>query len=197
MANLGVNTVISVDGAQPDVAAGAAMIYAAAALKRCDAELAGDLLVVANADEERNMKGSEFLVTEYGLKADVALLGEPSGITGAEFEFLHLLSRGISCFKIRVRGTQMHSSLSDWLPSVNASLMLARVLARMQDELRLTFHAHPLCPAPTVNLGVKLEGGVSYGVFPGLAEFQSDVRTLPGMTQQQLRADVERCLDVL
>lgn len=141
-------------------------------------------LVVANADEDRNMKGSEFLVTEYGLKADVALLGEPSGIAGAEFDFLHLLSRGISCFKIRVRGTQMHSSLFDRLPSVNASLMLARVLARMQDELCLTFHAHPLCPAPTVNLGVKLKGGVSYGVFPGMAEFQSDVRTLPGMTQQ-------------
>mgnify|MGYP004384396023 CR=1 FL=1 len=44
-------------------------------------------LVVANADEDRNMKGSEFLVTEYGLKADVALLGEPSGIASAEFDF--------------------------------------------------------------------------------------------------------------
>ena len=174
-----------------------AMIYAAAAIKQCDVALKGHLLVVVNADEERNMKGSEFLVNDYGLKADVALLGEPSGIAGDEFEFLHLLSRGISCFKIRVRGTQMHSSLSDRLPSVNASVMLAQVLTRLNEELSLTFDPHPLCPAPTVNLGVKLEGGVSYGVYPGLAEFQCDVRTLPGMTQQQLRTDLERCLEAL
>jgi acetylornithine deacetylase len=141
--------------------------------------------------------GSEFLATEYGLRADVALLGEPSGIDGPEFEFLHLLSRGISCFKIRVHGTQMHSSLTDRLTSINANVKLAEVLARMNRELQLTFLPNALCSAPTVNLGVKVEGGVGYGVCPGLAEFQSDIRTLPGMTRQQLQADLERCLDAI
>lgn len=176
----------------------AAMIYATAALKQCGVQLAGDLLLVINADEERSMKlGSEYLSTEYGLKADVALLGEPSAIQGSEFEFLHLLSRGISCFKVRVRGTQMHSSLSDRLPSVHANTKLARVLSHMDRELKLTFEPHPLCAAPTINLGVKIDGGVGYGVFPGAAEFQSDIRTLPGMTEEQLRADLESCLDEL
>lgn len=173
----------------------AAMIYATAALKQCEADLPGDLLLVINADEERSMKyGSEFLATEYGIRADAALLGEPSGIDGPEFEFLHLLSRGITCFKIRVFGTQMHSSLSDRLHAINANIKLAEVLTRMNRELRLTFSPHPLCAAPTVNLGVKLEGGVGYGVCPGVAEFQADIRTLPGMTRQQLEADVETCL---
>ena len=176
----------------------AAMIYATAALKQCDVQLAGELLLVINADEERSMKkGSEYLSTEYGLKADVALLGEPSGIQGPEFEFLHLLSRGISCFKVRVRGTQMHSSLSDRLPSVHANTTLAKVLLHMDQALKLTFDPHPLCAAPTINLGVKIEGGVGYGVVPGTAEFQSDIRTLPGMTQEQLKADLEGCLDEL
>lgn len=174
----------------------AAMVYATAALKTCQAQLVGDLLLVINADEERSMKfGSEYLATEYGIKADVALLGEPSGIDGPEFEFLHLLSRGISCFKIRVRGTQMHSSLTDRLPSVNANLKLAELLARMQSELRLTFIPHPLCANPTVNLAVKFEGGVGYGVCPGVAQFESDIRTLPGMTRQQLQSDIERFLE--
>lgn len=174
----------------------AAMVYATAALKQCDVQLAGELLLVIVADEERTMSfGSEYLAGEYGIEADVALLGEPSGIDGPEFEFLHLLSRGLCCFKIRVRGTQMHSSLSDRMPSTNASLKLAEVLARMQAELRLTFDPHPLCAAPTVNLGVKIEGGVGYGVYPGVAEFQSDIRTLPGMTREQLRSDLERCLE--
>lgn len=176
----------------------AAMIYATAALKHCEARLVGDVLLVINADEEHSMRfGSEFLSTEYGLRADVALLGEPSGIDGPEFEFLHLLSRGISCFKIRVYGTQTHSSLTDRLPSINANVKLAEVLARMSRELKLTFTPHPLCSKPTVNLGVKIEGGVGYGVCPGVAEFQSDIRTLPGMTREQLQVDLERCLDAI
>lgn len=172
----------------------AAMIYATAALQQCKVQLDGQFIFVANADEERSMKGSEFLVTEYGLKVDLALLGEPSGITGDEFEYLHLLSRGITCFRVRVRGTQMHSSLSDRVPCVNASVKLAQVLTQMNDELKLTFEPHPLCDAPTVNLGVKLEGGVGCGVYPSTAEFKCDIRILPGMSEEQLRADLERCL---
>ncbi len=176
----------------------AAMIYATAALHNCDSDLVGDVLLVVNADEERSMKfGSEFLSTEYGIRADVALLGEPSGIDGPEFEFLHLLSRGVACFKIRVLGTQMHSSLTDRLPAVNANVKLAEVLTRMNRELQLTFTPHPLCAAPTVNLGVQIEGGVGYGVCPGIAQFESDIRTLPGMTREQLQADIEKCLDSL
>jgi len=176
----------------------AAMIYATAALRHCCAALAGDLLLVVNADEELSMRfGSEYLSVEYGLRADIALLGEPSGIAGPEFEYLHVLSRGVSCFKVRVRGTQMHSSLSDRLPSVNASLKLAQVLQQMHERLELTFTPHALCAQPTVNLGVRIEGGVGYGVYPGVGEFHVDIRTLPGMTEQQLRADIERCLSSL
>lgn len=174
----------------------AAMIYATAALQQCQNELAGDLLLVVNADEERSMKfGSQYLSTEYGLKADVALLGEPSGIAGPEFEYLHLLSRGIACFKIRVHGTQMHSSLTDRLPAVNANIKLAEIITRMQRDLQLTFQPHPLCDKPTINLAVKVEGGVGYGTCPGVAEFESDIRTLPGMTREQIEFDLERCLD--
>lgn len=174
----------------------AAMVYATAALKGCVADLAGDLLLVINADEERTMEfGSGFLSSDYGLRADIALLGEPSGIDGPEFEYLHVVSRGISCFKVRVRGTQMHSSLTDRLEAVNAHVVLARVLTFMQERLALTFTSHPLCPAPTVNLGVQVTGGVGYGVCPGVAEFQSDIRVLPGMTHAQLKVDLQRCLE--
>ena len=107
----------------------AAMIYAVAALANCDFKLAGDVLLVVNADEERSMEfGSGYLSTDYGLQADVALLGEPCAIDGPEFEFLHLLSRGMSCFKVRVRGTQMHSSLTDRKSAVSANVKLAEVL---------------------------------------------------------------------
>lgn len=176
----------------------AAMVYATAALHQCGADLAGDLLLVVNADEERTMRfGSEFLSSEYGIKADVALLGEPSGIgiDKPEFEFLHLLSRGICCFRVVARGTQMHSSLSDRMGAVNASVKLANVLCRLDRDLKLRFDPHPLCAAPTINLGVRIEGGVAYGVYPGLAECCCDVRILPGMTLKQLTEDIQAVLD--
>ena len=48
---------------------------------KCAAGLSGEVLLVVNADEERSMEfGSEFLAIDYGLQADVALLGEGAAI---------------------------------------------------------------------------------------------------------------------
>ena len=136
----------------------AAFLYAAAALKQCEPPR-GDLVLAFVADEEGGGRyGAQFLAAEYGLKADMALIGEPPGIT-REWEYLHIGCRGVCCFTIGTHGTQMHSSLSDRLPSVNASLKLAELMMRMSRELKFDFTPHPLCPTGvTVNLGVAIAG---------------------------------------
>ena len=124
------------------------------------------------------------------------MIGEPSGIT-SEWQSVHLVSRGAALFKIAVAGTQMHSSISDRLPGVNATVKMARLIDRMDREFRsyLSYDEHPLCPTgPTVNVGVMAEAGVFYGVYPGNAEFACDVRTLPGMTEEMMKADIGRFL---
>ncbi len=184
-------------------AAIAGMVYAAAALKQAqeaDAAgggFAGELMLVFTADEEAGAQlGSKWLADNGHLQADAAVIGEPSGIT-SEWESVHLVSRGAALFKIAVAGTQMHSSISDRLPGVNATVKMARLIDRMDREFKsyLTYDEHPLCPTgPTVNVGVMAEAGVFYGVYPGNAEFACDVRTLPGMTEEMMKADIGRFL---
>jgi acetylornithine deacetylase/succinyl-diaminopimelate desuccinylase-like protein len=68
----------------------------------------------------------------------------------------------------------------------------------MASEFRPRYPVDSLVPGgPTVNLGVTLSGGVFYGIYPGHAEFGIDVRTVPGMTQPELQADLEGFLETL
>ncbi len=138
----------------------------------------------------------EWLAESGLLQADAAVIGEPCGVV-REWEAIDLISRGAALFKIRVRGTQMHSSVSDRLPAVNATVMMSRLVDRMHRELKdaLTYGGHPLGGlGPTVNVGVTAQAGIYYGVYPGEAEFACDVRTLPGMSKEQMVSDLEKFL---
>lgn len=175
----------------------AGMVYAAAALANLG-QFSGRLALALTADEENgSVYGSKWLASEGLIEADVCVIGEPGGIQ-QEWESLHLVSRGVALFRVVVLGTQMHSSISDQLPAVNATLKMAALALKMQNELRsyLTFDEHPFCKhGPTINVGVMASAGVTYGVFPGRAEFASDIRTLPGMTEEQIQLDIQRFLD--
>jgi acetylornithine deacetylase/succinyl-diaminopimelate desuccinylase-like protein len=173
----------------------AAFIYATAALKEV-CRVRGDLLLALVADEEGGGRfGAHYLATEYGIKADMGVIGEPPGIT-REWEFLHIGCRGVCCFTIEVYGTQMHSSLSDRLPSVNASVKMAELMVRLNRELRLRYTPHPLCGTGiTLNVGVQVNGGVFFGVYPGYAEFSTDIRTVPGMQREEVVRDLEAFLE--
>lgn len=173
------------------------MVHAAAAL-RATAGFPGELILVFTADEEAgSIHGSRWLAEQGLLAADAAIIGEPSGIH-REWEAIHLVSRGAALFKVRVLGTQMHSSVSDRFPAVNATVKMAELILRMQRELRgrLRYDGHPLGGlGPTVNVGVMAQAGVFYGVHPGLAEFACDIRTLPGMTRERMIEDLQAFLD--
>lgn len=175
----------------------AAMLYAGGALAAAG-DPAGTVKVVLTADEENGSRfGAEWLAPSGEVEADAAVVGEPTGIRSG-WEYLAVASRGFAAFTVTVRGTQMHSSLSDRLPSVNASVKMAQVLSRFAESFRPTFVPSPDLPgAPTVNLGVVVSGGVYWGIYPGEAGFGVEVRTVPGMTPEQLEADVRAFVDGL
>ena len=173
----------------------AAMVLAGAAFAAVADRSAGALSLVFTADEEYGSRqGAEFLARSGAIDADAILLGEPAGIE-RDWEAIRIVSRGFCGFRVTVRGTQTHSSIADLVPTVNAVEAMARVLVGLRRELRLRNPPHPLCPTgPTINLGVRVMGGVGYGVLPGHAEFWCDIRTTPGMTQDELREDVDAAL---
>ena len=173
----------------------AAMLLAGAAFQSVADRIAGSLSLVFTADEEYGSRlGAHYLAESAGLDYDGIILGEPSGLTG-EWDAIRVVSRGISGFRVVVRGTQTHSSISDMLPSVNAVEAMARLMVAFRREFKPWHPPHPLCPTgPTINIGVRAEGGYGYGVLPGQAEFWTDVRTTPGMTKERFKADVLEAL---
>ena len=177
-------------------AAVGAMVYAGAAVHQAGA-FPGELQLVFTADEEAgSIKGSKWMAENGHLSADVAVIGEPSGVD-EEWESIALISRGAALFKVKVTGTQMHSSVSDRIKGINATVEMAQLIVRMDREFKewITYEPHPFSPkGPTVNVGVMASAGVFYGVYPGNAEFACDIRTLPGMTREQLEADLQRFL---
>ncbi len=178
-------------------AAIAAMVYTGAALSRVGG-WAGELDLVLTADEEGGSTlGSKWLAEQGHLRADAAIIGEPCGVT-REWESIGVVSRGSALFDIEVVGTQMHSSVSDRFDPVNATVEMAWLIAKMHDELldHLTYQPHHLDGTrPTVNIGVMVEGGVFYGVYPGNARFSSDIRLVPRMTCQSITADLQGFLE--
>jgi acetylornithine deacetylase len=173
-------------------AAVAAIVYAAGALAAVGLPR-GRLAVVLSADEEAGSGvGARWLAEQGYLAGDAAVIGEPCGVV-TEWEAIDLVSRGAALFRIRIRGTQTHSSVSDRFPVVNATVMMGRLADRMHRELKhhLTYAGHPLGGlGPTVNVGVMAQAGVYYGVYPGEATLACDVRTLPGMTRDQVVDDI-------
>lgn len=174
----------------------AAMILAGGAFNAVKNEAAGSLSLIFTADEEHgSAKGAGFLTDTGAIEADAIILGEPSGVR-EDWDAIRIVSRGISCFRVLVTGTQTHSSISDTLPTVNAVEAMARLMVAFRREFTPRFPFHPLCPTgPTINIGVKAAGGVGYGVLPGHAEFWTDVRTIPGMKKDEFKADVAAALE--
>lgn len=173
----------------------AAMVVAGAAFARAAEMLAGSLTLVFTADEEYGSQfGAHYLTNQRAFEADCIILGEPSGVR-ADWDAIRIVSRGFSGFRVALKGTQTHSSISDWLPSVNAVEAMARVMVAFRRELTFRHPAHSLCPSgPTINIGVRAFGGYGYGVLPGDAEFWTDVRTTPGMTFDAFDEDVRAAL---
>lgn len=153
----------------------------------------GRLSLILTADEEAGCDhGSIALSRQRLVEADAIVIGEPSGVT-TPWEALYVVSRGICCFEVVVRGQQGHSGLSENLPT--SATVAAAQAATALAGFTPTVPTAPSIPCkPTVNAAVQMSGGVCYGVHPGDAVIATDIRLVPGMSREALDHDLRSLL---
>jgi acetylornithine deacetylase len=163
------------------------------ALREIDLDkLQRPLVVLATADEESSMSGAQALVDAGRRLGRHALIGEPTGLRPVR------MHKGVAMEAIRLTGRSGHSS--DPALGVSALEGMHRVLGeilRWRGELQAKYR-NPLfkVPVPTLNLGY-IHGGDNPNRICAHCELQIDIRPLPGMELETLRADMERRLHTL
>jgi acetylornithine deacetylase/succinyl-diaminopimelate desuccinylase len=134
--------------------------------------LRGTLVFVGTVDEETGSLGVKRLV-ESGLKADYAIVGEPTSLRVA------VAHKGACFIRITLTGRGAHGSCPE--KGVSAVSYGARIVTALEDELRprLAQRTYPLLGASTVSVG-RLCGGTEPNIVAERCEIDVDRRTLPG-----------------
>jgi len=151
------------------------------------AALKAPLMLLATADEESSMAGARALVAAGQPKARFAVIGEPTGLKPVR------MHKGILMEAIRVEGRSGHSSD----PSLGANALegmhqIIAALLRWRDRLQAqSSDAAFAVPVSTMNLG-HIRGGDNPNRICGSCELHIDVRMLPGLERQALRADLRK-----
>ena len=149
-------------------------------------DLTEPLIILATADEESSMNGARELVAQGLPRARYAVIGEPTGLRPVR------LHKGIMMESVHVLGRSGHSSN----PALGASALegmhavIGELLA-LREELQAQFKEPSFEVAvPTMNLG-SVRGGDSPNRICGDCELHFDLRPLPGMSIEDLRARID------
>lgn len=170
----------------------AAILLAARILKETVGEdaLAGELQIAALSDEEATDPdgvdfGIGFLMEERRINPTWAIIPD----IGENMKRIDIAEKGRAVVKITAFGRQAHGSTPE--RGVNAVYRMARLVALI-EELQLAHAVHPQLGTPTLNLG-EIHGGAAPNIVPGECVAYLDIRTVPGMTRQQVEDQLMAC----
>ncbi|WP_150304612.1 acetylornithine deacetylase [Pseudomonas saliphila] len=150
------------------------------------------LIVLATADEESAMTGARALVASDLHHARHAVIGEPTGLKPIR------VHKGILMERVEITGQAGHSS--DPSLGRNALEAMHSVIGEL-ITLRTDWQRrwqNPLfsVPVPTMNLGC-IHGGDNPNRICGTCALEFDIRPLPGMDPDALRAEIDARLKVI
>lgn len=152
------------------------------ACKGLDAKkLKKPLYIVATADEETTMAGARFFSQSQAAKPDVAIIGEPTNLVPV------VMHKGHMSHRISIQGQSGHSSKPNL--GVNAIEIMYQVigaLLKLKEQFNLNYKNEAFdVPAPTLNMGA-IRGGDNANRICGHCELDIDLRSLPGMKDEEL-----------
>ena len=150
------------------------------------------LLILATCDEESSMSGAHALAAAGRPLGRAAVIGEPTGLRPVR------LHKGVMMERIDILGQSGHSSD----PGLGHSALEAMhacigELMGLRREWQRAFNNPQFgVPQPTLNFGC-IHGGDNPNRICGQCSLEFDLRPLPGMDPQQLRAAIHQKLQPL
>ena len=162
----------------------AAALEAVAALKQAGIEGSLELSLVAD-EETMGLKGAKPLVEESVLTAPHVIVGEPTSLRIVRAQ------RGPCWFRITTRGVAGHGSAPE--RGVNAVRHMAAIILHLEETLPDI--THPIVGGPSINVGT-IRGGEKVNIIPASCTVEVDRRTIPGETEEEVRAQVERSIEL-
>jgi acetylornithine deacetylase/succinyl-diaminopimelate desuccinylase-like protein len=147
------------------------MVAAFEALVRSGHQTNGVLTLTSVACEETRGHGTKAVV-ESGLKAEAAVIGEPTGLE------VHIAHKGVVRLEIRTTGRSAHASRpEEGANAVTAMADVVRQLARL--SARVSRLKNPLLGHASLTV-TKIDGGEAENVVPERCRVGVDRRLLPG-----------------
>jgi acetylornithine deacetylase/succinyl-diaminopimelate desuccinylase-like protein len=142
-----------------------------------------ELVFVGLVDEENAQAGSRALVRAK-LKADLAIVGEPTELR------VVTAHKGSLWLKLETRGKAAHGSRPEL--GVNAVHAMARVVDILETDYakELTRRQHPVLGRPTINVGA-ISGGTQPNIVPDYCSILIDRRTLPGEEEKTITRAIQ------
>jgi acetylornithine deacetylase len=150
------------------------------------------LIVLATCDEESSMAGARALAEAGRPLGRAAVIGEPTGLRPIR------LHKGVMMERIAIHGRSGHSSN----PALGHSALEAMhevmgELLQLRQQWQERFHGPQFgVPRPTLNFGC-IHGGDNPNRICGQCSLEFDLRPLPGMQPQALRAAIREKLQPL
>lgn len=149
------------------------------------ADLKKPLYILATADEESSMSGARALLARDDLRIRHAVIGEPTGLRPVNRH------KGVFMDAIRLIGRSGHSSNpAHGNSALEGMAELVETLRQYRDGVLFTHRDAAFeVPHPTLNFG-RIAGGDNPNRICGECELQLDVRLVPGMDLDAVRAEI-------
>ena len=170
----------------------AAMLGAIVAMRARSEQPAGDVTLAVAVGEEEDSAGTRAMV-KLGIKADRAVLAEPTAMQ------LVLSNRGLLNYRIVVKGASVHASA----PALgrNAVTAAARIALELEATgTELGKRSHPVFGPPSLTVGT-MHGGTRPYVVPDRCEIEVDRRLNPGesadLVEDEIAAAIARAREIV